>query len=106
MVCFNSRLGHAGSGYRKAVWCQPGFSSFCLWASAVKSHGTSQNHKMLEVGMDLCGSSSPTPRPKQGHLEQAAPDLVQAGLEYLHLHKGSVGRVGGEVKHRMQPWSQ
>ena len=43
----------------------------------------SQNHRMLGVGRDLCGSSSPTPLPKQGHLQQAAQDLVQAGLEYL-----------------------
>jgi len=26
----------------------------------------SQNHRMLGVGRDLCGSSSPTPLPKQG----------------------------------------
>jgi len=32
---------------------------------------------------DLCRSSGPTPMPKQGHLEQAAQDLVQAGFEYL-----------------------
>jgi len=32
----------------------------------------SQNHRMLGFGRDLCGSSSPTPLPKQGHLEQAA----------------------------------
>jgi len=38
---------------------------------------------MFRVGRDLCGSSSPTPLPKQGHLKQAAQDLVQAGLEYL-----------------------
>jgi len=43
----------------------------------------SQNHRMFEVGRDFCGSSSPTPLLKQGHLEQAAQDLVQAGLEYL-----------------------
>jgi len=36
---------------------------------------------MFRVGRDLCGSSSPTPVPKQGHLQQAAQDLVQAGLE-------------------------
>jgi len=28
----------------------------------------SQNHRMFGVGRDLCGSSSPTPLPKQGHL--------------------------------------
>ena len=35
---------------------------------------------MFRVGRDLCGSSSPTPLPKQGHLQQAAQDLVQAGM--------------------------
>ena len=38
---------------------------------------------MFGVGRDLCGSSSPTPLGKQGHLEQAAQDHVQAGFEYL-----------------------
>ena len=38
---------------------------------------------MVGVGRDLSGSSSPTPLPKQGHLQQSAEDLVQAGLEYL-----------------------
>ena len=41
-------------------------------------------HRIVGVGRGLCGSSSPTPLPKQGHLEQAAlPALVQAGFEYL-----------------------
>jgi len=43
----------------------------------------SQNHRMLGVGRDLCGSPSPTPLPKQVPLQQAAQDLVHAGLEYL-----------------------
>jgi len=38
---------------------------------------------MVGVGRDLWGSSSPTLLPKQGQLQQAAKDLVQAGLEYL-----------------------
>jgi len=38
---------------------------------------------MVGVGRDLCGSPSPTPLPKQGHLQQAAQDRVQVGLEYL-----------------------
>jgi len=45
---------------------------------------------MAGVGRDLCRSSSPTLLQKQGHLQQAAEDLVQAGLEYLQsrrLHK-------------------
>jgi len=29
----------------------------------------SQNHRMVGVGRDVCGSSSPTPLPKQGHLQ-------------------------------------
>ena len=47
----------------------------------------SQNHRMVGVGRDLCGSSSTTPLPKQGHLHQAAQDLVQAGLEYLQRRR-------------------
>jgi len=29
----------------------------------------SQNHRMVGVGRDLCGSPSPTLLPKQGHLQ-------------------------------------
>jgi len=29
----------------------------------------SQNHRMVGVGRDLCGSSSPTLLPEQGHLQ-------------------------------------
>ena len=42
---------------------------------------------MLGVGRDLCGSSSPTLLPKQGHLQQAAEDLIQAGLEYFQRRR-------------------
>ena len=42
---------------------------------------------MLGVGRDLCGSYSPTPLLKQEHLQQAAQDLVQAGLEYLQRRR-------------------
>ena len=42
---------------------------------------------MVGVGRDLCGSSSPTLLSKQGHLQQAAQDLVQAGLEYLQRRR-------------------
>ena len=48
------------------------------------------SHRMIGFGRDLCGSSSSTPLLKQGHQEQAAQDLVQAGLEYLQrrrIHK-------------------
>ena len=47
----------------------------------------SRYHRMFGVGRDLCGSSSPTPLPKQGHLQQAAEDLVQADLEYLQRRR-------------------
>jgi len=47
----------------------------------------SQNHRMVGVGRDLCGSSSPTLLPKQGHPQQAAQDLVQADLEYLQRRR-------------------
>jgi len=42
---------------------------------------------MFGVGRDLWGSPSPTPLPKQGHLQQAAQDLVQAGSEYLQRRR-------------------
>ena len=38
---------------------------------------------MAGVGRDFCGSSSPPPLPNQGHLQQAAQDLVQVDFEYL-----------------------
>ena len=47
----------------------------------------SQNHRMVGIGRDLCGSSSPTLLPMQGHLQQAAQDLVQVGLEYLQRRR-------------------
>ena len=47
----------------------------------------SQNHRMVGVGRDLCGSSTPTLLPKQGHVQQAAQDPVQAGLEYLQRRR-------------------
>jgi len=47
----------------------------------------SQNHRMVGVGRDLCGSSSPTTLPKQGHLHQAAQDCVQVGFEYLQKRR-------------------
>ena len=47
----------------------------------------SQNHRMVGVGRDLWGSSSPTPLTKQGHLQQAAQDRGQVGLEYLQKRR-------------------
>jgi len=56
-------------------------------AFKTKALTTCQYHRMFGVGRDLCGSSSPTPLPKQGHLQQATQDLVQAGLEYLQRRR-------------------
>ena len=58
----------------------------------------SQNHRMVGVGRDLRGSSRPTLLPNQGHLQQAAQDLVQVGFEYLqrrrlHSPSGNNSRV-------------
>jgi len=47
----------------------------------------SQNHRMVGVRRELCGSCSPTPLLKQGHLQQAAQEFVQAGLEYLQRRR-------------------
>jgi len=58
-----------------------------LVVSHVQGYTESQNHRVVRIGMDLCGSSSLTPLPKQGHQEQAAQDLVQAGLEYLQRRR-------------------
>ena len=55
----------------------------------------SQYHRMLGVGRDLCGSSSPTLLPKQGHPEQAAQDRFQVGLEYLQRRLHNLPRQPG-----------
>ena len=52
LKCLNVRLPHITEG-KNAIFA-------------------SQNHRMVGVGRDLCGSSSPTTVPKQGLLEQAA----------------------------------
>jgi len=49
---------------------------------------------MAGVGKYLCESSSPTQLLEQGHLEQAAQELVQAGLEYLTESQNSRGWKG------------
>ena len=68
----------------------------CRWSE-------SQNQRMFGVGRDLCGSSSPTLLPKQGHPEQAAQDLVQAGLEYLQRRRYEGTEAFYSVIHVMQP---
>jgi len=42
---------------------------------------------MVGVGRDLCGSSSPTPLPKQDHLECVAQDRIWVGFEYLQRRR-------------------
>ena len=58
---------------------------FFLWVPALCV--SSQNHRVVGVGRDLWKSSSPNPLPKQGHLQQAAQDHVEAGLEYLQRRR-------------------
>jgi len=41
----------------------------------------SQNHRILRVGKDLCGSSSPAPLLKQGNLEQALYKDLYMGMK-------------------------
>ena len=59
----------------------------------------SQNHRMVVAGRDLCESSSPSPLPKQGHLEQAAQDLVQAAFKYLQRRR--LYNLSGQVRMHM-----
>ena len=56
----------------------------------------SQNHRIVGVGRDLCGSSSPTLLPKQ-----ATQDLDQAGLEYLQRRRlhNLPGQPGPGLRH-------
>jgi len=68
------------------LWTWDIWVSFCaLLCSCNVSKGN--NHRMVAVRRDLCGSPSPAPLQKQVHPERAARDLVQAGLEYLQSRK-------------------
>jgi len=66
------------SGIQSAVWVR-----LLMRKAPVVMEGLTESHRMLGVGRDLWGSSSPMPLLKQGHLQQAAQDLVQVGPEYL-----------------------
>ena len=70
-------------GLRERVEHLEVFSGPCQGPGVTES----QNHRIVGFGRDLCGSSSPTLLLKQGHLQQAAQDLVQAGLEYLQRRR-------------------
>jgi len=52
---------------------------------------------MFGVGRDLCGSSSPTLLPKQGHLQQAAEDRVQVGKTLSLSREEKEGVVSPDV---------
>ena len=58
----------------------------------------SQNHRIVGVGRDLCGSSSPTLLPEQGHLQQAAQDLVQAGSPCSSMASCAGGKEVAELR--------
>ena len=76
----------AGAGTRRGG-PRPLFHLGCGLSPWITLPSESQNHRMVGVGRDLCGSSSPNPLPKQGHLQQAAQGLVQPGLEYLQRRR-------------------
>ena len=65
--------------------CKKYFGWFLFCPNSIKNH--TDSHRVVGVGRDLCGTPSPTLLPKQGHLQQAAEDLVQAGLEYLQRRR-------------------
>ena len=66
-----------------------GVPSVVTVASGGMAHSftESQNPSTVGVGRVLCGSSSPTPLPKQGHPEQAAQHRGQAVLEYFQRRR-------------------
>ena len=67
----------------------------------------SQNHRGWQGPLWI---TQPNPLPKQGHPEQAAQDLVQAGLEYLqrrrlHSLPGQPGPGSVKVRYRCFPFA-
>ena len=54
----------------------------------------SHNHRIVGVGRDLCGSSSPTLLLKQGHLQQAAQDLVSRRVLNISREGDSTTSLG------------
>jgi len=80
LVCLGEKgtsgfLGFAGVRDVHNHIQKPSLSKSPLWKRGVRFPFWSQNHRMVGVGRDLCGSSSPTPA-EEGHLQQAAQDLV------------------------------
>ena len=76
---------NSGFAYQFSKHKLLGWSFLTLICLMVKYR--TQNHRMVQVGRDLSGSSSPTLLPKQGHLQWAAQDLVRVGLEYLQRRR-------------------
>ena len=85
-VCFSHTLSWTFCPWIYPVPFSPSWhiiSSHSPPSLSACSYLQDQNHRMVRVGRDLCGSSSPIPLPKQGHIQQAAQDLIQVGFEYL-----------------------
>ena len=76
-----------GPAKRSAASDQTGPEGPQIPPQVTATHTQNHTHRMVGVGRDLCGSSSPTLLLKQGHLQQAAQDLVQAGLEHLQRRR-------------------
>jgi len=59
-----------GQGLGSLAGMEEPASGLAFWCHPQNHRITeSQNHRIVGVGRDLCGSSSPTPLPKQGHLQ-------------------------------------
>jgi len=82
---FQTGRGHKSIDNTKCAGFEEGTSAAKLKNG--EENDSEQNHKMVGVGRDLCGSSSPTPLLKQGRLQQAAQDRLKAGLEYLQRRR-------------------
>jgi len=78
-------FGSAGGVAEGSSVCISGYQAV-IERESVQNLATA-NHRLVRVGRALWGSPSPTPLPKQGHLQQAAQDLLQASLEYLQRRR-------------------
>ena len=70
---------------------------------SLSSNCSLADHRTVQVARNLCGSSTPTPLPKQGHLhlQHAAQDLVQGGFESLQRRRihNFPGQPGPGLRH-------
>jgi len=81
----SSQALHVPGGAYKVTGISHIYSSVKI--NCVSPFTESQNHRMVGVGRDLCGSSSPTLLSKQGHLQQASSALAGD----LHTYAGLPG---------------